>query len=517
MKRIIRNISLCALLAVAMGACEEEAALVNPSVAHDKSTQSPEEVVEAASLQSASAPGSGLIFRDFVVQTGDELYVELAKPAEHDMTFTIGLNIPLSNEELKALPAKYYNIFIENVIEEPGDKLTITNEGKVTIAKGERKSTRVSFALSRMTVDASMAGSQYLLPLVAMDEDGNQYQLFYSITERDEEYQDRTKKDYKVVAYIDTEVMNPLIADKTTAKLEYLRSRRDRETIYENVPVVDIVNVRKALLGYDASSRRVILKYTPDMEYVLKHNVQYIQPLRRNGLKVCLSIEGGGTGIGFANLTDPQIIDFVAQVKVAVELFQLDGIHLRDEGAGYDKAEAPTVNETSYPKLIKALREAMPDIMLTLADDGGTTATMNKEQEGIVVGDYIDLAWNVIWDSPVNPWADGSERKPIAGMTKERYGGIALYIKERTPEDMGFFEELQAKARVITIDEGLGKVAVVENIPYRQYNLETMVVDGFKNLLMCFHDNNDGNYPKYSAVVQEARVATQFYAFRKDW
>lgn len=35
MKRIIRNISLCALLAVAMGACEEEAALVNPSVAHD--------------------------------------------------------------------------------------------------------------------------------------------------------------------------------------------------------------------------------------------------------------------------------------------------------------------------------------------------------------------------------------------------------------------------------------------------------------------------------------------------
>jgi len=35
--------------------------------------------------------------------------------------------------------------------------------------------------------------------------------------------------------------------------------------------------------------------------------------------------------------------------------------------------------------------------------------------------------------------------------------------------------------------------------------------------LMCFHDNNDWNYPYYSAIVQEARVATQFYAFRKDW
>ena len=196
----------------------------------------------------------------------------------------------------------------------------------------------------------------------------------------------------------------------------------------------------------------------------------------------------------------------------------MDGIHLRDEGAGYDKAEAPAINETSYPKLIKALREAMPDIMLTLADDGGTTATMNKEQEGIVVGDYIDLAWNVIWDSPVNPWADGSERKPIAGMTKERYGGIALYIKRRTTqEDYEFMEELQDKARIITLDEGLGKVAVVENIPYRQYDVETMVVDGFQNLLMCFHDNNDGNYPKYIANVQEALVVTQYYAFRKDW
>lgn len=78
-------------------------------------------------------------------------------------------------------------------------------------------------------------------------------------------------------------------------------------------------------------------------------------------------------------------------------------------------------------------------------------------------------------------------------------------------------EELQDKARIITLDEGLGKVAVVENIPYRQYDVETMVVDGFQNLLMCFHDNNDGNYPKYIANVQEALVVTQYYAFRKDW
>ena len=53
MKRIIRNISSCVLLALVMGACEEDAALVSPNVAHDKSTVSPEEDGETAFLQRA--------------------------------------------------------------------------------------------------------------------------------------------------------------------------------------------------------------------------------------------------------------------------------------------------------------------------------------------------------------------------------------------------------------------------------------------------------------------------------
>ncbi len=55
MKRIIRNISLCALLAVAMGACEEEAALVQ--ALRMTNLQSPEEVVEAAFLAKCFSTG----------------------------------------------------------------------------------------------------------------------------------------------------------------------------------------------------------------------------------------------------------------------------------------------------------------------------------------------------------------------------------------------------------------------------------------------------------------------------
>lgn len=513
MKRIIQNISLCVLLALAMGACEEDAAIVAPNVTHDKSTVSPEEVAEAGALQSASEPGNKFIFLDFVEQGSNELYVELIEPAERNMTFTISINTSLTDHDSPSIAEYFYKVSAE-IVYDWENKFTISNGGKVTIAAGERRSTQISFTVSNM----DLVNSYYLLPLLATDEDGNQYELFYYLRQVEMERQDRSNKPYTVVAYIDTEMMNPLIADQYTSKLQYLKSRRDRKTIYENVPVFDVVNLRKALLKYDEPSRRAILKFTPDMEHVLKNYAQYIQPLRRNGIKVCLSIEGGGTGIGFANLTDVQIADFVAQIKVAVNMYQLDGVHLRDEGAGYGKTGAPEVDEVSYPKLIKALREAMPDIMLTLADDGGTTAMMDKERGGIVVGDYIDLAWNVVWDTAVNPWANGSERKPIAGVTKEQYGGISFYIKPRmTMEEGEFFGNLIAESRVIALNEGLGKVAVAENIPYRDYIQEIANVQSIMGLLSCFHDNNNYEYPYYRVEVMETLAAAFYYAFRKDW
>ena len=143
---------------------------------------------------------------------------------------------------------------------------------------------------------------------------------------------------------------------------------------------------------------------------------------------------------------------------------------------------------------------------------------MDKERGGIVVGDYIDLAWNVVWDTAVNPWANGSERKPIAGVTKEQYGGISFYIKPRmTMEEGELFNNLIAESRVIALNEGLGKVAVAENIPYRDYIQEVANVQSITGLLSCFHDNNNDEYPYYKVDVMETQAAEGYYAFRKDW
>lgn len=143
--------------------------------------------------------------------------------------------------------------------------------------------------------------------------------------------------------------------------------------------------------------------------------------MQEKGLKVCLAIMGGGTGLGFANLTDVQISDFVAQVQTAVSLYDLDGVNLWDKEAGYGKEGMAPVNNTSYAKLIKALKSAMPDKLLTLVDTRETTEVLCEEQAGIRVGDYLDYAWSSLGDI-LAPYEPDATIRPLAGVPEKSMG-----------------------------------------------------------------------------------------------
>ena len=134
-----------------------------------------------------------------------------------------------------------------------------------------------------------------------------------------------------------------------------------------------------------------------DMRYVLDHIDKYIRPLQDKGRKVCICLEGGGSGLGFCNLTDTQIEDFVAQVKAVITAYELDGVNFWDRNAGYGKEGMPAMNTTSYPKLIKAMREALGnDKLVTLTDFEEPTEYFwdTAATGGIEVGQYLDYAWS---------------------------------------------------------------------------------------------------------------------------
>ena len=144
-------------------------------------------------------------------------------------------------------------------------------------------------------------------------------------------------------------------------------------------------------------------------------------------------------------MNDAQIADFVRQVKDIVNSYYLDGVNLWDDDSKYGKAGMPEMNTTSYPRLIKALHEAMPDKLLTLVDKGDATEYFYDAAKcgNIEVGKYIDYAWHGYFSlneelQIINPNADGSPqqyskyaRRLIAGLDENRYGSVTVVRNDK--------------------------------------------------------------------------------------
>ena len=297
--------------------------------------------------------------------------------------------------------------------------------------------------LKRIKFSASgLAAGEYVLPLTvaAQDAPDADKTLYYNVSVRQpytDEYALHDGHDLFFVFYINTNDFQPLLAQDYIMRKKLARGT----TVAWYDAVGNIINLRTVMLDYDAATGRALLNLGNDMRYVLDHIDKYIRPLQDKGRKVCICLEGGGTGLGFCNLTDAQIVDFVAQVKTVITEYALDGVNFWDRNAAYGKEGMPAMNTTSYPKLIKAMREALGnDKLVTLTDYEAPTEYFwdTGATGGIEVGQYLDYAWSGYLDNEknvqiVDPWHQGQQyvstdhpRKPIAGLDPAKYGCINI-------------------------------------------------------------------------------------------
>lgn len=363
----------------------------------------------------------------------DNIYYQITKPAADGLS----LDVRIDNRLLDAYNAandKQYTLLPEANYEFPdGKTMTITQDAKRT-------------ELRRIKVIAEgLEPGQYLLPVSVADENvtdaAEKQVLYYVVTIRQPQLGDHelhNGDDIFFVFYIDTKTYQPLLVDDYFMEK---RPRRGSGTVWYNT-IGNIINLRTCVLDYETQTGRARLYLGSDMRYVLDHCTKYVSPLQDKGRKVCLCLEGGGKGLGFCNMTDEQIKDFVAQVKVVVAEYGLDGINLWDRNAGYGKEGMPAMNTTSYPKLIVALHDALKalgeDKILTLTDYMEPTEYFwdMEATGGIEVGKYLDYAWSGYRSGEeltqiVDPWHQGEPgvsteypRKPIAGMDKSKYGCV---------------------------------------------------------------------------------------------
>ena len=398
--------------------------------------------------------------------------------------------------------------------------------------------------LKRIKFSASgLAAGEYVLPLTvaAQDAPDADKTLYYNVSVRQpytDEYTLHDGHDLFFVFYVNTNVFQPLLAQDYIMRKKVARGT----TVAWYGTVGNIVNLRTVQVGYDAAAGRALLDLGTDMTYVLSQSTKYIRPLQEHGRKVCISIEGGGKGLGFCNLTDAQIEDFAAQVKTVIEQYELDGVNLWDRNSGYGKEGMPAVNTTSYPKLIKALREALGTeklLTVTVYEEPTSTFWDTQATGGIAVGDYIDYAWsgyNSNSEAPqlLDPWHPELEyvstytQKPIANLPKDRYGCInfPIYPAARTEEE-AMMQEPDFLIEWILADYRPNNIIVFDDLrAHLQDNYET-AWDGTFALHCTFMDPENtfilGNRKGYDYLFDKNRLSEisegrfNYGKWLKDW
>lgn len=538
MNKTLKYISFAMLSALTLTACEEDATLINPSTGNSQSTEDQGEAISKAVFSSEYCPNS-----DFVIfymgnpqdenrdpdGTGreDRLSLQLIQPLDHDITLRIGMDQRYIEDEV--LPnggsfcSEYINNFWKKYNIECTPPLNVSNplflngsnEITITIKAGETSSEPIDLFISRELSDWMIPYQKYLIPIQAVETStGEVYaEIFYIMEMMDNTAVVTGEKPVTMIAYIDTESMNPLIINKFRLSIVHtIREGRKRvkTTIFDG-RAYDILNLNTSFITQN--NGKIAFSFTSDLLHVLKNNSKYIAPIKKNGIKVCLTIKGNQSGVGFANLTDEQISDFVSQVKVVLDMYDLDGINLWDENAGYDKdGAAPTSGET-FAKLIKTMKESMPDKLLTLVDKRESTETLCDPQAGISVGDYIDYAWCEP-DKFLMPYETDATLRPLANVPEKKYGSVCSNF---SPNNHEYYLSLPKIGGLINLsgeDPITGTdIYVNPEISYYDYNTENWYyeyISFFGNLKYKYYSTDF-----YDVMLEYANL--QYYEYKKDW
>ena len=310
MKKIIQYMCTVAGLLLMLLSCQDDAMIINPDVTHGQSTEGVETANGKGTLNSTLCPESKIVLLSIGDPTlegrdetdlgrKDELCLILPKPLEKDITLKIAMEDAYANNETMKNGGSYTSFVVETFRREykiktqgsdfniPGNNglgntlsLNGGKEAIVTIRAGERKSEKVELLFEREYLSSNYT---YLFPIQAVEvETGELIDQIYYIISPVEDQKEIGEKPGTVIAYIDTEVMNPLIAAQFSLSVDFFdMSEGFEETNIYKGPLLDILNVRTAFLK--EVQGHATLTYTTDMEYVLKNHSHYLRPMKRMG------------------------------------------------------------------------------------------------------------------------------------------------------------------------------------------------------------------------------------------
>lgn len=196
--------------------------------------------------------------------------------------------------------------------------------------------------------------------------------------------------------------------------------------------VFDIGLIFAANINYDG--QRAYLYNNPQVQAQLDAADVHIRPAQAKGIKILLSVLGNHQGAGFANFPDRASAEaFADQLAAAVTRYGLDGIDFDDEWSNYGANGTGQPNDFSFVYLVQALRERLPDKLITLYYIGPSSQRLSYG--GVNVGDLLDYAWNPYygtWGVPNVPGLGKPELGPAAINIQGTSSSTAASLASRT-------------------------------------------------------------------------------------
>jgi hypothetical protein len=212
--------------------------------------------------------------------------------------------------------------------------------------------------------------------------------------------------------------------------------------------VFDLAVIFAANINYDGS--KAYLHFNENVQRVLDNVATEVRPLQQKGIKVLLSILGNHQGAGLANFPSQAAANaFAQELADAVNRYGLDGIDFDDEYADYGVNGTPQPNASSFVHLVQALRQKLPNKLITLYDIGPAAARLSYN--GQSVANTFNYAWNPYygtWSVPRGPSAK-SKLSPAAVQINVSSNAASLATRTKT-EGYGVF---------LTYDLGAGNAS----------------------------------------------------------
>ncbi len=309
------------------------------------------------------------------------------------------------------------------------------------------------------------------------------------------------------IAFADCRVINPqLVLNAYYSVFEFYKEkptdRRCKTRNFQYWPFFDVECLRPLFIARDAATQDAALQADPDLMYVLTHQERYVDPQRRQGMKICVSIETQAkSAVGLCNLSAENRASLVWQIADFVKKYGLDGVALNDKGANYAAEGAPAVDKASFTKFLKALREALgPDRLILLSYDADEDSALYEAHDGLQAGEYLDYAWWSTENVKCTLGTGEAEVRPIIGLPTDRFSPLSVLTVD-TPEYQNIIMEIGSMEAQEHYDAGEYRICVWLDIPAHRQDFTEGAAPG-----LC---RNWGNLPLHEGNSKVEGLASQ--------